>query len=103
MGQAAKTTNRRKKPVHLTPALSPARRGSEPGNEAPIPVSEQYLDPKGVGKRLKLSPRTVADMANEGRLDADEDGIGGDDAADALRYLVATKNRTITQRQLRGF
>lgn len=36
------------------------------------------------------------------KVDADEDGIGGDDAADALRYLVATKNRTITQRKLRG-
>jgi hypothetical protein len=36
------------------------------------------------------------------KVDADEDGVGGDDAADALRYLVATKNRTITQRKLRG-
>jgi hypothetical protein len=36
------------------------------------------------------------------KLDADEEGIGGDDAADALRYLVATKNRTIIQRKLRG-
>ncbi len=37
------------------------------------------------------------------KVDADEDGVGGDDAADALRYLVATKSRTITQRKLRGF
>jgi hypothetical protein len=37
------------------------------------------------------------------KVDADEDGIGGDDTADALRYLVATKSRTITQRKLRGF
>ena len=37
------------------------------------------------------------------KVDADEDGNGGDDAADALRYLVATKSRTITQRKLRGF
>ena len=36
------------------------------------------------------------------KVDADDDGLGGDDAADALRYLVATKNRTITQRKLRG-
>ena len=36
------------------------------------------------------------------KVDADEEGIGGDDAADALRYLVATKSRTITQRKLRG-
>ena len=36
------------------------------------------------------------------KADADEDGVGGDDAADALRYMVATKARTITQRKLRG-
>jgi hypothetical protein len=36
------------------------------------------------------------------KVDCDEDGIGGDDAADALRYLVATKARTITVRKLRG-
>jgi len=29
------------------------------------------------------------------KVDADEDGVGGDDAADALRYLVATKAMTI--------
>ena len=27
------------------------------------------------------------------KVDADEDGVGGDDAVDALRYLVATKSR----------
>jgi hypothetical protein len=37
------------------------------------------------------------------KIDADEDGIGGDDAADSLRYLVATKSRAVTQRKLRGF
>jgi hypothetical protein len=36
------------------------------------------------------------------KVDADEDGVGGDDAADALRYLVATKARAILQRKLRG-
>ena len=36
------------------------------------------------------------------KVDADEDGVGGDDAADALRYLVATKTRAVTQRKLRG-
>jgi hypothetical protein len=36
------------------------------------------------------------------KVDADEDGVGGDDAADALRYLVATKSRVIVQRKLRG-
>jgi hypothetical protein len=37
------------------------------------------------------------------KVDCDEDGIGGDDAADVLRYMVATKSRTVTQRKLRGF
>jgi hypothetical protein len=36
------------------------------------------------------------------KVDCDEEGIGGDDAADVLRYMVATKSRTITQRKLRG-
>ena len=36
------------------------------------------------------------------KVDADEDGIGGDDAADALRYLVATKSRSISEKKLRG-
>jgi len=36
------------------------------------------------------------------KVDADEDGVGGDDAADALRYLVATKARDIRAQKLRG-
>ena len=34
------------------------------------------------------------------KVDADEEGVGGDDAADALRYLVATKPRQVVQRKL---
>ena len=29
------------------------------------------------------------------KVDADEEGVGGDDAADALRYLVAMKSREV--------
>ncbi len=36
------------------------------------------------------------------KVDADEDGVGGDDAADALRYMVATRPRTVVQTKLRG-
>jgi hypothetical protein len=36
------------------------------------------------------------------KVDADEDGNGGDDAADCFRYLVATKSRVVAQRKLRG-
>jgi hypothetical protein len=48
---------------------------------------------------LQHDPNKAEDIL---KVDADEDGIGGDDCADALRYLVATKSRTITQRKLRG-
>jgi excisionase family DNA binding protein len=84
MGHVAKTTQSRKKgkPVHL-PASGPRSanvptsggRGSEQGGEGVIPAGEQLLDPKGVGKRLKLSPRTVSEMANDGRLPAYRIGI----------------------------
>ena len=36
------------------------------------------------------------------KVDADEDGVGGDDSADALRYLVATRGREVCVRKLRG-
>jgi hypothetical protein len=36
------------------------------------------------------------------KVDPDDDGNGGDDAADALRYLVATKPAYCAQRKLRG-
>src|SRR6185295_8328570 len=36
------------------------------------------------------------------KVDVDEDGIGGDDAADALRYLIATKSREVFVTKLRG-
>jgi len=36
------------------------------------------------------------------KVDADEDGVGGDDTADALRYLIATKAREVRARKLSG-
>lgn len=36
------------------------------------------------------------------KVDMDDDGNGGDDATDALRYVVATKSRAVAQRNLRG-
>ncbi|HWH76981.1 MAG TPA: hypothetical protein VNT76_06395, partial [Candidatus Binatus sp.] len=36
------------------------------------------------------------------KIDTDDEGVGGDDSADALRYLLATKPATIVQRKLRG-
>jgi len=34
------------------------------------------------------------------KVDADEEGIGGDEAADACRYLVATKERELRLRKV---
>lgn len=48
---------------------------------------------------LQHDPNRPEDVLN---VDADEDGVGGDDAADCLRYLVATKIRAVAQRKLRG-
>ena len=36
------------------------------------------------------------------KVDAAEEGVGGDDPADCLRYLIATKARTVSQRKVRG-
>ena len=61
---------------------------------------------KRCGRLLETLPALLHDPNRPEDVlkdDADEDGIGGDDTADALRYLVATKARTITQRKLRGF
>jgi hypothetical protein len=33
------------------------------------------------------------------QVDADEDGVGGDDAADCLGYLVATQSREVVMRK----
>ena len=35
-------------------------------------------------------------------VDAEEDAVGGDDCADCVPYLVATKSRTVAQRKVRG-
>jgi hypothetical protein len=36
------------------------------------------------------------------KVDTDEEGVGGDDCADCLRYLVATKPRIVRAARLRG-
>jgi hypothetical protein len=48
---------------------------------------------------MQHNPNRLEDV---GKVGADEDSVGGDDAADALRYLVATKSRGVSQRKLRG-
>jgi len=48
---------------------------------------------------LQRDPNRPEDVL---KVDADDEGVGGDDAADCLRYLVATKARVVMQRKLRG-
>ena len=51
------------------------------------------------------SPKTAPDPNRPEdvlKVDADEDGVAGDDAADTVRYLVATKPRVVVERKLRG-
>lgn len=63
------TTNRK------AGAKSSARAGQCLPSPAQLSLTESLLDADDVGRRLKLSPRTVADMANEGRLPAYRIGI----------------------------
>jgi len=105
----------------LSPGPSPPRRRRgepKPGARLPrVALSDSLtrgynqatpigvLDALARGKRelclpsLQHDPNRLEDVL---KVDADEDGVGGDDAADCLRYLVETKQRKVTQRKLRG-
>ena len=54
---------------------------------------------RALASLLQHDPNRPEDVL---KVDADEDGVGGDDSADCLRYLVATRERKVTQRKLRG-
>ena len=56
------------------------------GRESPVFVPGMDLVHPG----LQHDPNRPEDVL---KVDADEEGTGGDDAADACRYLVATKAR----------
>jgi hypothetical protein len=62
-------------------------------------TSEVRVWREGCLPALQHDPNRPEDVL---KVDADEDGNGGDDAADCLRYLVATKSRVVAQRKLRG-
>src|SRR5262249_34342307 len=49
---------------------------------------------------LQHDPDRPADIL---KMNTDEEGLGGDDAADALRYLVATRFPRCFTTKLRGF
>ena len=49
---------------------------------------------------LQHDPDQPADVL---KTNTNEEGVGGDDAADALRYMVATESRKLYQRKLTGW
>ncbi len=49
---------------------------------------------------MQHDPNRPEDMV---KVSVDEDGIGGDDFADCLRYAVATEPREVSMEKLRGF
>jgi hypothetical protein len=55
-----------------------------------------------IGERAGAGRRGWQTQSEVRKIDMDDNGNGGDDAADALRYLVATKSRAVAQRKLRG-
>ena len=59
----------------VVPTAEPRLGDSPQSGEGQIPEEQPYLDKKTVGRLLMLSPRTVSEMANEGRLPAYRIGI----------------------------
>jgi phage terminase large subunit len=63
-------------------------------------VLQKFGDPDaGIQPALQHDPNRPEDVL---KVDADEDGNGGDNCADALRYLVSTKPRILYERKLVG-
>jgi hypothetical protein len=93
--------------------LTPANMDREAGWSA---ISQRFGDPDaGIKPTLFIHPRCrklIAclpylqhDLDHPGdvlKTNINEEGLGGDDLADALRYLVATRANRIYERKLRG-
>ena len=75
-----------------------------PDPEAGIPP-KLFIHPR-CARLLACLPFLQHDPDRPGdvlKTNINEEGVGGDDPADALRYLVTCRPRTITQVRLRGF
>ena len=73
------------------------------------PAKDLQANSPGISRRKMLRQTITLSVApdpnrpeNVLEVDANEKSVGSDDAADALRYLVATKSRAVTQRKLGG-
>jgi phage terminase large subunit len=83
------------------------QRLGEPGSG--LPPEAKILPSLFIHQRCGRLVETLPSMQHDPhrpedvlKVDCDEDGVGGDDAADCLRYLVATRTRSVIQRKLRG-
>jgi phage terminase large subunit len=81
------------------------------GEVAAPPANEPVVKPKlFIHRRCKRLVETLPALQHDPnrpedvlKVDADDDGVGGDDAADCLRYLVSSKIRELRVVRLRGF
>ena len=67
--------------------------------KVPPPPQSRQVQPRTLRLDLQHDPTRPEDVL---KVDCDDDGSGGDDAADALRYLVSTRLRMIYERKLTG-
>ena len=77
----------------------------DPAPQCGVPISPRLFIHQWCARLVECLPSLQHDPNRPEdvlKVDADEDGVGGDDTADCLRYLVATKTRVVTQRKLRG-
>ena len=86
--------------VHLRPAFTDRRAGwaeiMQGLGDPDRGIEPQLLFHERCTRLINTLGELVHDPGNPDdvlKVDADENGVGGDDAADALRYLVATKGR----------
>ena len=73
--------------------------GSDPNQAPPMFIHRRCGRLLECLPSLQHDPNRPEDVL---KVDVDEEGIGGDDAADACRYLVATKGRELRLRKLSG-
>jgi hypothetical protein len=77
----------------------------DPEPRCGLPIAPRLFIHRRCGRLIETLPALQHDPNRPEdvlKVDSDEEGVGGDDSADALRYLVATKARSISQRKLRG-
>jgi hypothetical protein len=78
------------------------RPAPEGPNEVHVCGHSHFARPSQLAETLPTLRRNPSRPEDVLKVDADDDGAGGDDAADCLRYPVATRAREVSARKLRG-